>query len=129
MSGSTKNARTPAANMAQRGTCIVAAVIQASCSTLIMSALKMTKTVRTVRRATTTEPNTPIHATSKRHDAMARSRYCEMCDTWVPANQKECRACGADTVKPEPDELPGRRRALDARFDQLVEFALGPRPE
>lgn len=26
-------------------------------------------------------------------------RYCPMCDKWVPAHEKECRACGADTVK------------------------------
>lgn len=73
--------------------------------------------------------NTPIRATSKRNGVMARSRYCEMCDTWVPANQTECRACGADTVNPEPDELPGRRNALDVRFDALVSFVTGPRPE
>jgi hypothetical protein len=31
----------------------------------------------------------------------SRRRYCEMCDKWVPAAEKECRACGADTVKAE----------------------------
>ena len=26
-------------------------------------------------------------------------RYCEMCDKWLPANQRECRDCGALTVR------------------------------
>jgi DnaJ-class molecular chaperone len=26
-------------------------------------------------------------------------RYCMPCDTWVPASQKVCKACGADTDK------------------------------
>ena len=30
-----------------------------------------------------------------------RSRYCEPCMTWVPANETECRACGAPTSKQE----------------------------
>ena len=26
-------------------------------------------------------------------------RYCPMCDKWVPASERECKACGADTMK------------------------------
>ena len=26
-------------------------------------------------------------------------RYCPMCDVWVPANERECKACGQPTEK------------------------------
>lgn len=32
-------------------------------------------------------------------------RYCGMCDKLVPARERECRACGADT-DPWPDDQP-----------------------
>ena len=35
---------------------------------------------------------------------MTKRRYCGMCDKWVPANQRECKSCGADTDK--ADDAP-----------------------
>ena len=37
---------------------------------------------------------------------MKKARYCEMCDKWVPVNQRECRACGAPTLKAESPPTP-----------------------
>lgn len=31
----------------------------------------------------------------------AKKRYCGMCDKWVPAQETECKACGALTDKAE----------------------------
>lgn len=31
--------------------------------------------------------------------ACAPQRYCELCDRVVPAKERECKRCGADTVR------------------------------
>jgi hypothetical protein len=33
-----------------------------------------------------------------------KRRYCELCDLVVPASQRECKECGADTVAVPKDE-------------------------
>lgn len=43
-------------------------------------------------------------------------RYCIPCDKVVPARERECKACGADT-DPWPDDEP-ERTAWDDDYDR-----------
>jgi hypothetical protein len=48
-------------------------------------------------------------------------RYCPMCDKWVPATQRECKACGADTERvaaPEPQPVVDLMAALRTAWDR-----------
>ena len=66
-------------------------------------------------------------------------RYCGPCDKWVPAKDTVCKACGADTDRLTNEdrergdddglEYGDPRDERDERFDELMAFVLGPRPD
>lgn len=41
-----------------------------------------------------------------------KKRYCAPCDRFVPARERECKLCGADTDK-VPEDQQGRERDED----------------
>ena len=52
---------------------------------------------------------------------MIRARYCGPCDRWVPARERVCRQCGADTDSADPDVSPELARQILADLKRALE--------